>query len=668
MSGIFGLYYPDGRPVNRSDVERMGATLAHRGPDRTGVGLAGPVGLGHCLLHTTPESLLERMPLVSQAAGLVLTADARIDNWADLTAALGLDDCPPGELTDSALILAAYEKWGERCPEKLVGDFAFAIWDERQQKLFCARDHFGIRPLYYYHSPRLFAFASEIKALLCLPEVPRQLNELRVGYHLAALVEDKAITFYQDVARLLPGHSLTVSRAGVHLRTFWALDPEREVHLASDEAYAEAFRELFIEAVRCRLRASFPIGSLLSGGLDSSAVTCTARSLLVQDGRGPLPTISATFAETPECDERAYIEVVLKQGNLSPHYVAMDRVNPWADLEKMFTSFDEPFTAPTAYILWNLNQAAQGQGIRVLLDGIDGDTAVYHGDGYLAELARRSQWATFTAEARAIAGHENLPSVPYLFEQYGRPYLTELALNRHWLAFGREIQQLSRHIALSRRRAWWHWGLQPALVQPVRQAWSGTRSLQNGHSGGIISRELAARTALDERLESFHGSRRPPRTAREEHYSLLTSGLVAYIFELSDRVNSAFSLEGRHPFADRRLVEFCLALPPGQKLQQGWIRSILRRALAGILPEEIRWRGGKTVNSPAVTAALLNGSGRLLEEIIMHRSGNLAALVDMKSLQEIYQRYLSHRSQADEMAVWQAANLGLWLRYSGLVV
>jgi asparagine synthase (glutamine-hydrolysing) len=155
--------------------------LAHRGPDGAGAWSEESVGLGHRMLHTTPESLNEKLSLVDDRRGLVLTADARLDNRDELITALGFGGRPCEELTDSELILGAYKRWGERCPERLLGDFAFAIWDRRRQELFCARDHIGVKPFYYHRAGKLFVFASEIKALLCVPEVPRRLNEVRVA-------------------------------------------------------------------------------------------------------------------------------------------------------------------------------------------------------------------------------------------------------------------------------------------------------------------------------------------------------------------------------------------------------------------------------------------------------------------------------------------------------
>ncbi|HSP56152.1 MAG TPA: asparagine synthetase B, partial [Dehalococcoidia bacterium] len=174
MSGITGIFRRDGRPVESAEIARMGEVMAHRGPDGSGTWSEGPAALGHLMLHSTRESLHEELPLPRPGGELVITADARIDNRDELIAALDLNGTARDGMADSELILLAYERWGEGCAERLVGDFAFAIWDGRRQMMFCARDHFGMKPFYYHLSPTLFALGSEIKALLALPGVPRR--------------------------------------------------------------------------------------------------------------------------------------------------------------------------------------------------------------------------------------------------------------------------------------------------------------------------------------------------------------------------------------------------------------------------------------------------------------------------------------------------------------
>jgi len=638
MSGIVGIYHLDGRPVDPLDLGRMVEILAHRGPDGADVWCKESVGLGHRMLRTTPESLQEKLPLANQTGDLVITADARIDNRDELIRALDMTDHPPMEIADSQLILAAYEKWGERCPEHLLGDFAFVIWDGHRQVLFCARDHFGVKPLYYYLSNQVFAFASEIKALLCLPEVPRRLNEVRVADHLARIFEDKAITFYQDIFRLPAAHSIGVGRGETQVRSYWSLDPSREVRLSSDEEYAEAFREILTEAVRCRLRSAFPVGSALSGGLDSSSIACVARNLLVTEGNGRLHTFSAIFpdlpeAELPKIDERHYIDVVLSTGEFKPHYIQAGRLSPLGDLDRVLWHQDEAFLAPNLYMHWALYGAAHQQKVRIFLDGLDGDTTVSHGLSYLAELTRAGQWRTLVAEATALSKRSS--------------------------AF------------LKPRRIVWRYGLRPLIPESAVRVWrllqGRPRSTQVADKA--INPVLAERVGLAERAQTLLGNGAgPPHTARARHWHSLIAGLIPYTLELADKAAAAFSLEARYPFFDRRLVEFCLALPPEQKLHQGWSRVVMRRAMAGILPEEVQWRFHKANLSPNFKHRLLDCEQRMLDEVILHEPQIIQEYVDVPALRAAYHRYRSHPMQAEEdsLTVYGAVILALWLQRSGL--
>jgi asparagine synthase (glutamine-hydrolysing) len=203
MSAIIGIFYLDGQPVTEAELNKMLESLAHRGSDGCGIWKDGATGLGHRMLWTTPESLHEQLPLVDRTGKLAIIADARIDNRDELIKLLGFTDRPSQQISDSQLILSAYEKWGEQCVGKLLGDFVFAIWDARKRSLFCGRDPLGIKHFYYYYLPgRAFVFASEIKGLLCLPFVPRQLDELSIAYHLLPVYDDKSSTFYQGILRL----------------------------------------------------------------------------------------------------------------------------------------------------------------------------------------------------------------------------------------------------------------------------------------------------------------------------------------------------------------------------------------------------------------------------------------------------------------------------------
>ncbi len=395
MSGIFGLFNQDAAPVRRQELANMASLLERRGPDRTGLWHEGDVGLGHTLLATTPESVFEQLPLRHAESGCVITADVRLDNRPELLAGLGIAE-RSADIGDAEIILLAYLTWGEACVQRFLGDFAFGIWDPRTSKLFCARDHFGMRPFYYHHTPgRFLAFASEPRAILVLPQTPYRINEGRIADFLVSQLEgiDKTSTFFEEVYRLPPAHTLTVTPDHFAVGRYWTLEPGPELRLPSDQAYAEAFLEVFTEAVRCRLRSAGPVGSMLSGGMDSGSVVAVARELLAQEGRGPLPTFSAVGPDPATCVETRTIHAALTMDGLDPHLIRYDQLDSlMPELEELTWSLDEPFDNHMTLVR-AVYLAAHREGLKVLLDGVGGDVVLAEGS-HLARLLRRGRWLT----------------------------------------------------------------------------------------------------------------------------------------------------------------------------------------------------------------------------------------------------------------------------------
>lgn len=646
MSAIAGIYYPDGRPVEPPDPLRMIDSMARRGPDRVDVWCAGEVGLAHRMLWTTPESLHEQLPLADATGNLVITADARVDNRAELLELLDLTSRPAAQVSDSELILRAYERWGEACLARLLGDFAFAIWDRRARRLFCARDHMGIRPFYYHGSAGIFAFSSEIKGLLRLPEVPRRLNEVRVVDFLLGLMEDQAITFYRDIWRLPPAHFLVADPDGIRLQRYWQLDPNRELHFRTDDDYAEALRDLFTEAVRCRLRSAFPTGSMLSGGLDSSSIVCVARRLLAEEGRPQLRTYSTTYEGSPECTDAPYIQDVLALGGLEPYILKGDRIHHFDRVGEIFDCHDEPYWDHNMHATWRLMEIIGGQGTRVMLDGTDGDTTLAYSLVSLADLFRAGRWWDMGLEMSGI--REYFPHVTrrYLLRNYLVSPLLPETLRRLW------------------RMVYWRNELG---AWPRRCA--------------VISPAFVERIVLTGRLEALLGERASPaRTARQDHARALDSGRNTYHLELLGRAAAAVGTELRFPFYDRRLIEFGLALPAEQKLHRGLNRPVMRHAMAGILPESVRWRGGKGGYTTTLTHDMLENEPEVLESIMGEEGQVLDPYVDRTVLRTVLQRYrgkiqadrdrtawmADEQTVADARNVWKSVSLALWLNHSRL--
>lgn len=666
MSGIVGICSLDERPVEQQNLGRMVDTLAHRGPDGADIWIDGSVGLGHRMLWTTPESLIEKLPLVNPTKDIVLTSDCRIDNREELIVALQLNNRSSEQITDSELILGAYEKWGEECPPHLLGDFVFAIWDKRKQTLFCARDHMGVKPFYYYYKPgEVFAFGSEIKALLCLAEVPCRLNEVRIADYLNLMLEDKVITSYQDIQRLPPAHSMVLNLQGIQTKCYWSLDPKREIKLDSDAAYAEEFRKIFTEAVRCRLRSAFSIASQLSGGLDSSSVTCVARDILNPKDRNEtkLHTISTIFDIINQCDERPYINSVLEQGGFIPHYIHGDQVGPLSSLEEVFKYEDEGFLGPSHFYPWIANRTANELGMRVVLDGLDGDTTVCHGTSRITELARQGDWKSCIHEVKAFSPHFGVK--PYAaFRNYALPYLKEFATNFRWIGFFQGVQLIHKHFGVSRKNLIINHGIKPSLKQ-ITQLWQRKHEKISNNSASynpLVKSNFAKNIGYYERIQKLDVSNDKPLTTREQHWLSLTQGALPHVLERMDLCAANFRLEVRHPFMDKRLVEFCLALPAEQKLCNGFGRMVMRRALEGILPEKVQWRPGKADLSPNFYDGFLNRDRHILDKVMSNQIKHLEKYIDSDFLQAAYQRMKSDTKVRDEdiTPAWQAVILALW--------
>ena len=669
MSGIVGVYHADGRLVDPSDLGQMMDTLRHRGPDGARVWCEGSVGFGHQMLHTTRESLHEVLPFLDREADLAITADARIDNREELFRRLELSGRADEDLSDIRLILAAYRKWGASCPSRLLGDFAFAIWDGRRKRLYCARDRVGVKPFYYYRSEESFVLGSEIKAILALSTVPRRLNESRIADFLVPRVQDQVGSFYRDICRLPPAHWLILESGRLEARSYWSPDPNRELRLASDDDYAEAFRDVFTTAVDQRLRCAFPTGSTLSGGLDSSSVACTAGKLLRIKGRKPLHTFSAVFPsvvdQDPRIDERPYVDAVLGLGLFAPHIVRADESRP---IEDVAWHEDEAWPAPSLYMSRAILKEAHRVGVRALLSGFDGDSVLSHGYEYLDHLALNARWSDFAGVAKAIARRRPGVSARRYFKYHGLPYLIDACKRREWRSFHRQAAEVEMALGLSRKHLFYRAGIEPLLIQPVRRLGGFGNAAGGPGRGGhglnrAINRAFARRVDLADRIRASE-DRASEGSIREQLARGLHDGQFEFVANVLDHTAARSSIEMRYPFLDCRVIEFCLAIPLERRLRDGWPRAILRHAMAGILPEEVRWRTTKANLSANVRLRLLE-ERETVDQIVLVEPAPIEPYVDVGRLRATYQRFLAHPASASEedlFTVFLATVLGIWLR------
>ncbi len=648
MSAITAIFRLDHAPVERSEMVRQLEVLAHRGFDGQGLFIDKNVGLGQRMRWVTPESQLETLPMKSRESSAVITCDARLDNRPDLIRQLSFRK-PANQITDSEIILKAYEKWNTDFVQKLVGDFVFAIWDPNEQKLVLGRDSMGVKHFYYYYEPGvLFALASEPKALICLRGMSGEIDEAHIADLLILNYNDKASTAYKGIKRLPANSAMTVDRRGLRIWKYWIPKAPAASRSRSNKDCEEEFQAIFREAVTCRMRSPFPVGSMLSGGLDSSSISSVASEYLSENGQPTLETFSAVFPAIAEIDsridERAFIQKVIDHIRCEPNFVVADNFSPLTDVKRMQWHADHPIGVPNVFMDWALFKAAEEKQVRVLLSGFDGDSTVSYGYEALPELARAGKWFRMIRDARALS--RNMPQ---------------------------------RQHAV--KKLIWNGGFRPAIPEFIRR---GRRvlagrpkdlpvdnTLPSVHAFGyeMLNAEFLKRVTPRERYFS-HIEQEFPSGAdhASEWWNALCNGLFAFALETFEKLGAAVGVEPRFPFFDRRLIEFCISLPAEQRLYGGWTRSIFRRAMTDILPPEVQWRTDKANIGLSFKLNLLEYGRKDVESAVFSPDGGLTPFLDIDKLAEAYRRYEKDpiALEREPLALMSATFLSNWIKANAI--
>jgi asparagine synthase (glutamine-hydrolysing) len=626
MSAIAGIVRFDGRPADAAVGERMSGALRHRGPDRGGLRRDGPIVMGHRMLETTPESLDETQPLTSADGRLCLTLDGRVDNRRELTRALGAAGVALRHGSDAELVLQAYVAWGAECPGKILGDFAFTVWDKPRQRLFCARDPLGMKPLCYQSDAGAFRWASELQALFEDPEVPRTPNEGMVAETLACEVTSKEETLWRGIRRLPPGHTMIVDAGGPRIARYWRPDVAREIRYRSDGEYAAHFLEILTEAVRCRLRSHRPVGAHLSGGMDSSSVVAVAQGVFRNGLASDLgfETFSLVYPGLA-CDESSYIRAVA--GDLGLKANVVEPVRPeQRDRIRQSRRYRDLADFPNCAGVGDLYAMARERGIRVMLTGMGGNQWAEGSTLHMADLLARGRLSALLTQARAAMTLIGYPSLAGVL--WGAAFLPLVPAGlRH--PVGR---------LLGRRR--------PPL-------W--------------IETGFARATGLAERLRAAEPD--PPFSTRAQRaiYREGTSGVEAHANELGERRAAEHGLEERHPLHDLRLVEFMLAVPEEQRWLGGETKRVLRHAMRGMLPEVVRRREIQADFSDLFARALEElGGERAFDDLAIAEAGWVSA----PEARVMWRRMVERRSRGDltyirdAWPLWVIVAVELWYRAS----
>lgn len=577
MSGICGAVMLDGAKADGRALGPVLDALRARGPEGQGQWSGRSLALGHSLLATTPEAATEALPLCHGPSGCVITADVRLDNRGELVERLA-----PGrrDIGDGELVLLAYLEWNEDCLDHLLGDFAFAIWDARKGRLFAARDPMGMRQLCFAHVPhRIFVFATDPGAVAAHPAIERRVSLARVAECIDGLEgADMRGTFYEGVHRLEAAHCLTLQEGRLDCRRYWRFDPQPELRLKSDAEYAEVLLAELRQAVRPRLRSRTRVGAMLSGGMDSSAICAVAAQILAESGQGPLDTFSVVGPDRTGCVESRAIHDALAIKGIRPHLIPLGPPPELADrLREMGRNLDNPFdalmTLPRA-----VYTAASDSGINVVVDGIGGDVALTSYT-YVARLLGKRKLARAFLEAKGE-------------RDYWGPQVSA------WKTLGRSAAQIFAP------RLW-------ALRSAIKQR----RADGEAVSRGRVAPWLAQEAPLAQSRRAMHD--------RDRQYDLIddvemvrqmTSPYLIAGRERYDRVASAVGVEPRDAFLDLRFLRFCASLPIEQLQSNGFPKAVLRRAMAGMVPDAVRWRPGKQHLGQSMNRGILK-AGELVHRI-----------------------------------------------------
>lgn len=525
--------------------------------------------------------------------------------------------------TDTEVILHAYEEWGPGCLGRFNGMWAFCIWDSKAKKLFCARDRFGIKPFYYYCDANRFMFASEIKALLAAG-LPKQVNDKVVYEYLAkGLLDHTEETFFENVKRLRGGEYLEFDLVTWSLSThrYWDAPVEIIIEERTDEDYALQLYELLEDAVRLRLISDVPLGTCLSGGLDSSVIVCLVDKLMRKEGiKLPGSNVQKTFSaryEDKRHDEGRFINAVVRHTGVDARETWPTAAGLLRELDQLIYHQDEPFPNTSMYAQWCVFKLAKTSGVAVTLDGQGADELLAGYDGfrivYLAHLVKSLHWLQFLREAR-----------PFAEDRYGGS-LGKVVRDTAAFLLPARIRKILGQVK--------HMGLTPT-------SWLSSRFMRQFQD--LVTTKY-------------------PRDPRLAFVQTLTQTSLPALLRYEDRNSMAHSVESRLPFLDYRVVEFLLSLPVSQKIRDGVTKWVLRNAAKGLIPEEVRQRRDKIGFSTPEDIWLRKDLKNFAETITLSDSFRSRIYFNPTGVQQLLQLHLQGKQNLSEI-IWRILILELWLR------
>ncbi|MCE3278812.1 MAG: asnB [Bacteroidetes bacterium] len=558
MCGIAGIFSFN-QKAEKSSLQKMTDSLSHRGPDGEGLWLNPneKIALGHRRLSIIDLSELGHQPMHFADNRFTITFNGEIYNYLEIRKDLEKEGLNFKTNTDTEVLLALYARKKEKALNELDGMFAFTIWDNQEETLFCARDRFGEKPFYFHKNNNIFAFASEMKALLAIGISPKQNSKKVYNYLLYATLEDpfnKDTTFYEEINQLEPANYLIIGNDGkIKKEKYWDIDLNKTSQLNQSDSI-EKFSSLFSQSITKRLRSDVPVGSSLSGGLDSSSIVMLIDKLK-KDGTIQ-KTFSARFKDFSR-DEGKFMQMVIDKTKVDPYFVFPTVDSVMQNLSLISKHQEEPMGSASVLIQYEVMKLAKQNGIKVLLDGQGADEIMggytIFWQTYFNQLYRSNKKRYHFEKEKYLNVHQKLPftnNIEFKWKAFHNPSLNLTSkLQRYFIS----------------PKSDYFLGIHPELVNEFKH----------------IPNPIIKPTNLKEHLL----------------FSLKGRGL-SELLRYADRNSMANSIEVRLPFLNHELVEFLFELPDHLLLNEGWTKYILRKSMDGILPDEITWRKDKIGYEP----------------------------------------------------------------------
>ncbi|MCW5913705.1 MAG: asparagine synthase (glutamine-hydrolyzing) [Chitinophagaceae bacterium] len=550
MCGIAGIFRSEGN-VTTPELKKLSDVLSHRGPDGEGQWLSNnmKLGLSHRRLSIIDLSMNARQPMSIDGGRFTIVFNGEIYNYKELKEEMEQKGIKFFSTSDTEVLLNLYKLKREKCLQEIDGMFAFAIWDEVEQNLFCARDRFGEKPFFYHYVPNhLFVFASEIKAIHKYG-IPKQPNEA-LTYHFFQLnyrlgnANDKSETFFSNIKKLPNASYLIVSKdIQININKYWDIDWRNQHEFFDEKVATKNIRELFNESIRRRLRSDVPIGSSLSGGLDSSGIVCWIDKYFKNELKIQ-KTFSARFENHPK-DEGKFMQMVIDSTEVEPHFTWPDASKLLDNIDDLYYHQDEPFASTSMFAQWEVMKLAKENDVKVLIDGQGAD--------------------------EVFAGYH-----PYYRLYINRLYKKDIKLYQHELAVFNNIHD-------SQYRGY------------LKHNWRYHLSALKGN----LLKKVSGDPSLFDKMFEFsyrntnYNMETPVNLNHNLYLSLLCGNGLEDLLRYGDRNSMAFSREVRLPFLYHKLVEFVFTLPDSFKLRDGWTKFIFRKSIEDITPPGITWRRDK---------------------------------------------------------------------------